>query len=142
MLQYQQLGQLYVAADLLLDAELKNRVMNELCSKNEQGTYRTWNQSIPYVWAHTPSGCGLRRFMCDRYLSKDPEGLRKFFEKHEEGFPKEFFYDFTMRQLEFRDGKQAIRDTCSATRCLYHEHDGEDDRTSCEMDGKKGDGRK
>ena len=80
--------------------------------------------------------------MIDRYLSKDPEGSREFFEKHEEGFPKEFFHDFTMRRLEFRDGDQPIRNPCSAMRCLYHEHDGEIDRVSCEADGKKGDGRK
>jgi len=49
MQQCQQLRQLYVAGNLLLDAEPKNRVMDELCSKNEQGTYRTWSHSIPYV---------------------------------------------------------------------------------------------
>lgn len=126
-----QLIQLYVAADMLLDRELKNRIIDTLTMRAEHGKLRMNDTCVSYAWAHTARGCGIRRCLVDVVCEISSSVFREWLKQKEAALPKEFFVDLIVRQLAQQQWQWG-GDTPSYThRCDYHEHASEEERAEC-----------
>lgn len=127
-----QLTQLYVAADMLLDKELKLRVMDEMARRTGHHRLKLTSDTLLYVYANTTRGCGLRLFVFDRFLSSKSEKRERYLLESESELPKEYFVDLAVRQVQMV-GKDCRKISPRFNRrCRYHDHQTEEERLTCE----------
>ncbi|KAK4539869.1 hypothetical protein LTR36_010263 [Oleoguttula mirabilis] len=92
------LAMLYVAADVVLDAALKDAIIDNLTVKVERNkTLALDGECVVYACQHTVRGCALQRCFVDRVLSCEPFMRQGFLENYEQMLPKEFFCDLAAR---------------------------------------------
>lgn len=123
-----QLCRLYVAADMLLDSQLKINIIDDLTALPELASTMSVH-CVQYVSQHTASGCGLQNFFLDcaaAYHSK--EFIMHC--KHTGIFSSDFMSDLKVRLLECRSMKKARYSPVYSRRCVYHDHN-DDERGRC-----------
>lgn len=123
-----QLVRLYVAADMLLDVVLKNKITDELTIRVDRGEFSLSNKCIPHVWDHTAQCSGIRRFFIDLTASlHGQDDLDRW--KAIGVTSEEFLFELAKRLLRFRGKPTEYYKPSYWGRCTYHDHGSEDERS-------------
>lgn len=115
-----QLLRLHVAADMLLDRSLGNRVIDRIIEMMEKKKKWLVNQEVlELVWTHTKDGSKLRQCILDFFAAEVPSTS---FRIKGRSLSKDFIFDLAIGQMELRDTPS--RDICPTVerKCRYHEH--------------------
>ncbi|KAK5732051.1 hypothetical protein LTR17_010887 [Elasticomyces elasticus] len=135
----EQLIKLYVAADMLLDEYLKNKVVDELVGFSldwDGGNLCIEPYHIEHLYAHT-SGESLLRLLIVYSVTSTMgrEDLERF---NGMRCANEFLYDLAAHQLDLRRNANCYHTLTWLKRCDYHYHGSDWDWDRCKDEDSKG----
>ena len=131
------LVKLWILADRLADARLRNAIMDEMVTAT--GKLESRFESVLFnpemtalAWSATTAGRPLRRLILDYYvLYVSVEDVEKDVDKHPPEFVKELMLD-SLRMVDANCSNWRI--PVEMGRCHYHEHDETTPEHECQQD--------
>ena len=133
---FDDLVQLWLLADRLADAQLRNLASNAmLCAigrivgKSEDVTEAITPDTVALVWSRTTAGRALRRLIVDLYAQYVQPAI---LERIRDDLHPEFIKNIMMEAFWIKDGRQFSHPFLRGT-CYYHEHEEHED-ICCEQD--------
>ena len=114
------LFELYIAADSLLDSELKNAVADEFFRRLNQNEVFIAPEAMNYLWEHTSEGCALRRCVLDTVA---PSISGDQFKRLADQYGPAFLRDLCLRMIDYRGRVDSERMPTLQPGCFYHDHE-------------------
>lgn len=120
---YGRIIQLYIAADRLENARLRNDTMTKLLERTRDGTLPAV-EAIRAAYQNTIEGSTLRRYVVDARHAQSAERSTMWLKSHREELPLDFIVDYA-NALALYKGTTQVPDARLQPKCWYHEHNGE-----------------
>ncbi|KAK0248189.1 hypothetical protein LTR91_004039 [Friedmanniomyces endolithicus] len=125
--QTEQILRLYIAADMFLDRVMKNKAMDTLLQRMDDGNYVLSLAAVSFVWDNTISDSPLRVNMLHWWAAAIE---RDYFIKAAKYLPSAFVVELATLQLDLRGRTRGSYRPRLKSRSQYHDHGGEDVRCS------------
>ncbi|KAK0253627.1 hypothetical protein B0A54_14338 [Friedmanniomyces endolithicus] len=137
--QTEQIVRLYIAADMFLDRFMKNKAMDTLLQRMDDGTYYLSLVPVSFVWENTITDSPLRANILHWWAATIE---RDYFIKAAKFLPTTFVIELATLQLDLRGRTRAAYRPRYKNRSQYHDHGGKDVRCSkwCSIRGPQEEG--
>ncbi|KAK1048014.1 Ankyrin repeat and BTB/POZ domain-containing protein 1 [Friedmanniomyces endolithicus] len=137
--QTEQIVRLYIAADMFLDRFMKNKAMDTLLQRMDDGTYYLSRVPVSFVWENTITDSPLRANILHWWAATIE---RDYFIKAAKSLPTTFVIELATLQHDLRGRTGAAYRPRYKNRSQYHDHGGKDVRCSkwCSIRGPQEEG--
>ncbi|KAK4893406.1 hypothetical protein LTR27_008302 [Elasticomyces elasticus] len=110
---------LYLAADFLLDEELKERAIDKLLEVVWGSSFNLQPTRIAEIWASSATDSGLRRLILDTVISHSKGSNYIAQSRGDDKIPADFFIDVAERSLSLHGPLRAVKPTLSRKEHYY-----------------------